>query len=147
TRPALLLADEPTGNLDSATGESVLALFDELRNDGLTLVVVTHDDKVSQHAERPVRLRDGRIEQAARPRRPSPTRPTRGRRWRRRAWRCAISCRRQWPGSSPGPDAPCSPCSAPSSASGRWWRLWVWPRPPATRSSAGSTNCPPPPWW
>jgi putative ABC transport system ATP-binding protein len=65
TRPALLLADEPTGNLDSATGESVLALFDELRNDGLTLVVVTHDDKVSQHAERHVRLRDGRIEQAA----------------------------------------------------------------------------------
>ena len=65
TRPALLLADEPTGNLDSATGESVLALFDELREDGLTLVVVTHDDKVSQHAERHVRLRDGRIEDAA----------------------------------------------------------------------------------
>ncbi len=65
TRPALLLADEPTGNLDSATGESVLAFFDELRNDGLTLIVVTHDDKVSQHAERQVRLRDGRIERAA----------------------------------------------------------------------------------
>lgn len=64
TRPGLLLADEPTGNLDSATGESVLALFDELRADGLTLVVVTHDDYVSAHADRLVRLRDGRIEAA-----------------------------------------------------------------------------------
>lgn len=62
TRPALLLADEPTGNLDSVTGGSVLAMFDELRADGLTLVVVTHDDKVSTHADRAIRLRDGRIE-------------------------------------------------------------------------------------
>ena len=64
TRPALLLADEPTGNLDSATGEAVLELFTELRADGLTLIVVTHDDKVSTHAERHVRLRDGRVEAA-----------------------------------------------------------------------------------
>lgn len=64
TRPGLLLADEPTGNLDSSTGESVLTLFDELRADGLTLVVVTHDDYVSAHANRLVRLRDGRIEAA-----------------------------------------------------------------------------------
>lgn len=65
TRPALLLCDEPTGNLDSGTGESVLALFDDLRADGLTLVVVTHDDAVSAHADRVVPMRDGRVETAA----------------------------------------------------------------------------------
>ena len=62
TRPALLLADEPTGNLDSVTGGAVLGLFDELRADGLTLVVVTHDTQVSAHADRAIHLRDGRIE-------------------------------------------------------------------------------------
>jgi len=65
TRPALLLCDEPTGNLDSGTGEAVLALFDDLRAGGLTLIVVTHDDVVSQHADRVVRMMDGRIETAA----------------------------------------------------------------------------------
>ena len=65
TRPALMLADEPTGNLDSVTGSAVLGLFDELRADGLTLMVVTHDDKVSTHADRVIRLRDGRVEGAA----------------------------------------------------------------------------------
>jgi putative ABC transport system ATP-binding protein len=62
TRPALLLADEPTGNLDTATGGAVLSLFDEFRADGLTLVVVTHDTQVSAHADRAIHLRDGRIE-------------------------------------------------------------------------------------
>ena len=61
-RPALLLCDEPTGNLDSTTGESVLGLFEELRADGLTLMVVTHDDKVSAHADRVIHLRDGLVE-------------------------------------------------------------------------------------
>jgi putative ABC transport system ATP-binding protein len=65
TRPALLLADEPTGNLDSATGGAVLDLFDELRADGLTLMVVTHDNQVSTHADRAIHLRDGRVEAAA----------------------------------------------------------------------------------
>jgi putative ABC transport system ATP-binding protein len=65
TRPALMLADEPTGNLDSVTGDAVLGLFDELRADGLTLMVVTHDNKVSIHADRVIRLRDGRVEGAA----------------------------------------------------------------------------------
>jgi len=65
TRPALLLCDEPTGNLDSATGDSVLALFDELRASGFTLVVVTHDDAVSNHADRVIRMRDGQVETAA----------------------------------------------------------------------------------
>jgi putative ABC transport system ATP-binding protein len=64
-RPALLLADEPTGNLDSVTGTAVLDLFDELRADGLTLMVVTHDNNVSGHADRVIRLRDGRIEESA----------------------------------------------------------------------------------
>jgi putative ABC transport system ATP-binding protein len=62
TRPALLLADEPTGNLDSTTGGAMLGLFDELRADGLTLIVVTHDTQVSGHADRAIHLRDGRIE-------------------------------------------------------------------------------------
>lgn len=65
TRPSLLLCDEPTGNLDSTTGEAVLALFDDLRADGLTLIVVTHDDLVSNHADRVVQMRDGRMEGAA----------------------------------------------------------------------------------
>ena len=65
TRPALLLCDEPTGNLDSATGMEVLGLFDDLLAEGLTLVVVTHDDAVSRHAHRVVRVRDGRIDDAA----------------------------------------------------------------------------------
>lgn len=65
TSPSLLLCDEPTGNLDSVTGDAVLALFDDLRADGLTLIVVSHDDKVSEHADWEVRLRDGQVEEAA----------------------------------------------------------------------------------
>ena len=61
TRPAILICDEPTGNLDSASTESVLELFDDLRSDGLTLLVVTHDDVVSARAERIVRMHDGRL--------------------------------------------------------------------------------------
>ena len=59
--PRLLLCDEPTGNLDSANTESVLALFDELANDGLTLVVITHDEDVAARARRAVRIVDGRL--------------------------------------------------------------------------------------
>lgn len=65
TRPSLLLCDEPTGNLDTATGEEVLGLFDHLRATGLTLIVVTHDESVSRHADRIVQMRDGRVEPAA----------------------------------------------------------------------------------
>lgn len=60
--PALILADEPTGNLDSRTGAEILGLFDELHREGRTLVVVTHDAEVARRARRIVRLRDGRIE-------------------------------------------------------------------------------------
>ncbi len=58
-RPSLLLCDEPTGNLDSKTSESILSLFDELQDDGLTLIVVTHDPQVSRHARRVVEIVDG----------------------------------------------------------------------------------------
>ena len=65
--PRLLLCDEPTGNLDSANTRSVLGLFDELHDDGLTLAIVTHEDEVAAHARRRVRMVDGRLteEQAA----------------------------------------------------------------------------------
>ena len=59
--PRLLLCDEPTGNLDTANTESVLALFDELANDGLTFVVITHDEEVAERARRAVRIVDGRL--------------------------------------------------------------------------------------
>lgn len=60
--PSILLADEPTGNLDSRTGQEILALFEDLYKQGHTLLVVTHEDDVAQHARRCVRLRDGLIE-------------------------------------------------------------------------------------
>lgn len=62
TSPAILMADEPTGNLDSATGFSILALIDELHAGGLTIIMVTHDDRIAARCERVVRLRDGVIE-------------------------------------------------------------------------------------
>jgi len=60
-RPSLLLADEPTGNLDSKTTTEIMALFDELRSKGNTIVVVTHEEDIAHHARRIVRLRDGKI--------------------------------------------------------------------------------------
>ena len=59
--PALLLADEPTGNLDTATGEGILDLFGELNAGGVTLMVVTHDEEVARRGGRIVEIRDGRV--------------------------------------------------------------------------------------
>jgi putative ABC transport system ATP-binding protein len=61
TEPRLILADEPTGNLDSATGESIAALLDGLHADGRTVVLVTHNESLARRAERRIELRDGRI--------------------------------------------------------------------------------------
>ena len=61
TNPAILMADEPTGNLDSRTGQAILALFDELHQAGLTVIMVTHDDSIAERCERVVRLTDGEI--------------------------------------------------------------------------------------
>ena len=66
SEPKVLLCDEPTGNLDSGTSADVLAIFDELRANGLTLVVVTHDQDVAKHAHRLVRMMDGALTEDAR---------------------------------------------------------------------------------
>jgi putative ABC transport system ATP-binding protein len=63
-QPRLLLADEPTGNLDAETGREVIELFQSLRADGLTLLIVTHEERVSRAAERVLRLIDGRLSAA-----------------------------------------------------------------------------------
>jgi len=61
TNPSILLADEPTGNLDSQTSIEILALFDELHADGQTIIVVTHEPDVAAHGQRIVRLKDGKV--------------------------------------------------------------------------------------
>lgn len=60
--PSILLADEPTGALDTKTGDAILEIFAELHESGLTIVVITHDEEVAEHCERVVRLRDGLID-------------------------------------------------------------------------------------
>ncbi len=65
--PLVILADEPTGNLDSASGTEILRLFDQLNEQGKTLIMVTHDTNISQHARRAIRLCDGSIESDTRP--------------------------------------------------------------------------------
>jgi len=60
--PSILLADEPTGNLDSATGEEIMRLFDRLHQDGHTIILVTHERDIADHARRTIHIRDGQIE-------------------------------------------------------------------------------------
>jgi len=74
--PALLLADEPTGNLDSETGRAIMALFAALHEAGNTVLVVTHERHIAEHADRIVHLLDGDVERAERV--PEPRRPTAG---------------------------------------------------------------------
>ena len=62
TQPSLLLADEPTGNLDSHSTAEVLALLDQVHSQGRTIVVITHEDEVAHHADRIITLKDGRID-------------------------------------------------------------------------------------
>jgi putative ABC transport system ATP-binding protein len=61
TDPSILLADEPTGNLDSKSGAEVLAIFQRLHRDGRTIIVVTHDRAVAEHADRIIVLKDGMV--------------------------------------------------------------------------------------
>jgi putative ABC transport system ATP-binding protein len=60
--PSIILADEPTGNLDSRTGNEIMEMFDKLHADGQTIILVTHEDHIARHALRTIRLRDGKIE-------------------------------------------------------------------------------------
>jgi putative ABC transport system ATP-binding protein len=60
--PSILLADEPTGNLDSATSEEILSLFESLHHTGQTIVLVTHEQDIAEHAQRQVHLKDGKLE-------------------------------------------------------------------------------------
>jgi putative ABC transport system ATP-binding protein len=62
TRPSIILADEPTGNLDSRTSEEIMALFERLHGEGQTIIMVTHEPDIAAHAERLVSLRDGVVE-------------------------------------------------------------------------------------
>jgi putative ABC transport system ATP-binding protein len=61
TGPAMILADEPTGNLDTASGEDVLGLFARLNGEGATIVLITHEHEVAGHAQRVIRISDGRV--------------------------------------------------------------------------------------
>jgi putative ABC transport system ATP-binding protein len=69
--PLMILADEPTGNLDSKTGQEVLALIDKLNSQGKTIVLVTHDEKVASRAHRVIHMRDGLVEREVFNQRPS----------------------------------------------------------------------------
>ncbi|KQC34157.1 macrolide ABC transporter ATP-binding protein [Nonlabens sp. YIK11] len=60
--PSIILADEPTGNLDSKTGVEIMALFDKIHADGNTVILVTHEEDIAEHAHRVIRLRDGVVE-------------------------------------------------------------------------------------
>ena len=65
TKPSIILADEPTGNLDTKTGQDIMSLFEQLWTAGNTVIIVTHEEDIARKARRIIRLRDGRIESDA----------------------------------------------------------------------------------
>ena len=65
TEPSLFLADEPTGNLDSHTGEEIMALFHELHRSGTTIVLITHDESIARQAPRSIRILDGKVQEVS----------------------------------------------------------------------------------
>jgi putative ABC transport system ATP-binding protein len=65
-KPSIILADEPTGNLDSKTGVEIMNLFEDIHKAGNTIIVVTHEEEIASHAQRVIRLRDGMIESDSR---------------------------------------------------------------------------------
>ena len=66
SRPSLILADEPTGNLDSKTGAEIMELFHELHRQGNTIVLITHDEKIAKQAERSIHILDGKVKEETR---------------------------------------------------------------------------------
>jgi len=62
TKPSIILADEPTGNLDTKTGDEIMGLLEELHHNGNTIILVTHEEYIAEHANRIIRIRDGRVE-------------------------------------------------------------------------------------
>jgi putative ABC transport system ATP-binding protein len=123
TRPVILMADEPTGNLDSKTGAQILALFEDLHDKGMTIIMVTHDDDIAEHCERIVRLRDGVVEYDRLTDRGAPA-----------PRRAGLRSRRSGPsphehGGPSGPPRPALPSRDPLATSGPQY-----PHPPAKAS-------------